>query len=91
MPPPVCASVAVPDVAVLVVPVLLALLVVPVALQPPAGMLMRLLSSVTAPFRARARPGRIVAPVTIVIEVRAMIVPLNCVPDPSVAELPTFQ
>jgi hypothetical protein len=64
-----------------------ALLIAP---QPP-GRLMTLLSSVTAPLRARARPGIRLAPVTIVIEVMATIVPLNWVPDPSVAELPTFQ
>ena len=49
-----------------------------------------LLSRVTAPFRARARPFT-VAPEVIVIEVRAMIVPANVDPVASVAELVTCQ
>ena len=47
-------------------------------------------SKVTAPFRANARPS-IVAPVVTVIEVKAMIVPLNAEPVPIVAELPSCQ
>jgi hypothetical protein len=47
-------------------------------------------SKVTAPFRASARPS-IVAPVVTVIDVKAMIVPLNAEPVPIVAELPTCQ
>jgi hypothetical protein len=49
-----------------------------------------LLSRVTAPFRARARPFT-VAPEVTVIEVRAMIVPANVDPVASVAELVTCQ
>src|SRR5512135_1967854 len=49
-----------------------------------------LVSSVTAPFRARARPPTL-APVFSVMLVRARMLPLNAVPVPSVAELPTCQ
>src|SRR5438128_2191975 len=49
-----------------------------------------LLSSVTAPVRAKARPLS-VAPVVRVTDAWAMIVPLNTVFVPSVAELPTCQ
>jgi hypothetical protein len=49
-----------------------------------------LLSRVTAPVWARARPFT-VAPEVIVIEVRAMIVPANVDPVASVAELVTCQ
>src|SRR5512135_1902270 len=49
---------------------------------------MVLLSIVTAPFCARARPCS-VAPLLSAIEVRVMIVPLNDVEVPRVAELPT--
>lgn len=51
---------------------------------------MVLVSSVTAPFRASTRPST-VAPVVKVIDVRAMIVPLNAEPVPIVAELPICQ
>jgi len=51
---------------------------------------MILVSKVTAPFRARARPS-IVAPVVIEIDVSAMMLPLNTEFVPSVAELPTCQ
>jgi hypothetical protein len=49
-----------------------------------------LLSRVTAPVRARARPFT-VAPEVIVIDVRAMIVPARVEPVASVAELVTCQ
>jgi hypothetical protein len=49
-----------------------------------------LLSSVTDPFRASARPSTAVSVVT-VTEVSAMIVPTNSEPVPSVAEAPTCQ
>ena len=52
---------------------------------------MTLLSIVTAPFRAIARPQEIEAPVVKVILWLAMIFPSNAVPVPSVAELPTSQ
>ncbi len=47
-------------------------------------------SSVTAALRASARPSTVV-PVMTLMAVRAMIVPTNLVPVPSVAELPTCQ
>ena len=50
-----------------------------------------LVSSVTAPFRARALPFRIVAPVVSVILVSARMCPSKAVFVPSVAELPTCQ
>ena len=49
-----------------------------------------LLSSVTLPLRARARPS-ILAPVLREIEVSAMIVPTNRVLEPRVADVPTCQ
>ena len=51
---------------------------------------MTFVSSVTAPFRASARP-LIVAPVVTVIDSRAMIVPAKADPVPIVAELPICQ
>ena len=56
-----------------------------------AQLLMVLASSVTAPLRAKALPSVIVAPVSIVMLVRARIWPSNAVVVPSVAELPTCQ
>ena len=53
-------------------------------------LVMTLSSSVTLPLRASARPWT-VAPVCTEIDVRARIVPMNAVPVPSVAELPTCQ
>ena len=50
-----------------------------------------LVSMVTAPFRARTLPGEVLAPVVSVMLVRARMFPLNRVPVPSVAELPTCQ
>jgi hypothetical protein len=47
-------------------------------------------SRVTDPFRASARPATVVSVVT-VIEVNAMIVPVNVEAVPSTAELPTCQ
>jgi hypothetical protein len=44
----------------------------------------------TRPFRASARPCT-VAPSAIVMDVRAMIVPMKVEPDPRVAELTTCQ
>ncbi|PZV97937.1 hypothetical protein SAMN05443287_10950 [Micromonospora phaseoli] len=51
---------------------------------------MTLVSRVTAAVRANARPWS-VAPVAIVIEAWAMMVPRNVVPVPIVAELPICQ
>ena len=51
---------------------------------------MGLLSMVTAPVRANARPSS-VAPVVIVIEAKARMLPLKTELVPSVAELPTCQ
>ena len=52
---------------------------------------MILVSSVTAPLRARALPPGFDAPVVRVILVRARILPANVLLVPSVAELPTCQ
>jgi len=52
---------------------------------------MRLLSKVTAPLSAIARPFRIDDPVVTVMEALAMIVPWKAVFVPRVAELPTCQ
>lgn len=54
------------------------------------GTVIWLLSSVTAPLRARSRPESVV-PVCAVIDVWARMVPSNVVPVPRVAELPTCQ
>lgn len=54
------------------------------------GLVMTLLSSVTSPLRARARPS-IVALLVTAMEVSAMMVPLKDVFVPRVAELPTCQ
>ena len=59
-----------------------------VLLQPPP---MVLLSNVTAPFRAKALPQPMVAPVFRVMLVSARIFPWNEVVVPRVAELPTCQ
>jgi hypothetical protein len=61
-----------------------------VVVPPQLPRLMRLLSSVTAPFRASTRP-RTVVPVFTLIEVSARIVPTNVVFVSRVAELPTCQ
>ncbi len=55
-----------------------------------AGWVIWLLSSVTAPLRARRRPST-VAPATAVIEVLASTLPMKLVAEPSVAEEPTCQ
>lgn len=55
-----------------------------------AAWVMVLVSIVTAPFRANARPS-IEAPVVRVMEVNARMFPLKTVPVPRVAELPTCQ
>jgi len=47
------------------------------------------LSSVTAPFCARARPSKL-APVPRLMSVSARILPMNVAPEPIVAELATF-
>jgi hypothetical protein len=52
--------------------------------------MMRLVSNVTAPVCANALPLS-VAPVVIVIEARAIMVPTIVVAVPMVAELPTCQ
>ena len=52
---------------------------------------MVLLSSVTAPFLAKAEPHVMEAPVVMVMLVSARIFPANAVPVPRVAELPTCQ
>src|SRR5687768_14180804 len=54
------------------------------------GLFTVLLSRVTAPFRASARPARVVAVVSVMLVI-AMIVPAMDVEVPSVAELPTCQ
>ena len=54
------------------------------------GTLTVLVSSVTAPLRASTRPLTC-APVSSVMEVSAMIEPLNWLVAPNVAELPTCQ
>ncbi len=54
------------------------------------GSVMSLVSNVTAPLLASARPSRN-APVFMVTEMDAMIVPTKLVPVSSVAELPIFQ
>src|ERR1051325_6605799 len=55
-----------------------------------AGVVIGLESRVTAAVRASSRPST-VAPVVTVMEAKAMMVPLNTEPVPSVAELPTCQ
>ena len=57
----------------------------------PVGAVIWLVSNVTAPFRARARPETILAPVVMVILVSAITFPSNVLPVPNVAELPTCQ
>jgi len=52
------------------------------------GAVMTFESRVTAPVRANARPIR-VARVVIVMDTLAMMVPMNAVSVPSVAEVPT--
>lgn len=54
------------------------------------GVVIVLVSRVTAPLRANSRPA-IVAPVVAVIDVRASTLPTRCEPVPSVAELPICQ
>ena len=54
------------------------------------GLVMVLVSRVTEPFRANMRPMA-VAPVFMVMEVSARMVPRKLVAVPSVAELPTCQ
>lgn len=61
-----------------------------VAVAAQVVLVMVFVSSVTAPFRASARPS-IVAPVVRVIDSRARIVPLKADPVPIVAELPICQ
>src|SRR5512147_2344372 len=51
---------------------------------------MVLVSSVTAPFRAKARPDRL-APVAMVMLVSASTLPANELPAPMVADSPTIQ
>lgn len=62
----------------------------PPVLKHRPGLVMVLVSSVTAPLRARARPSS-EAPVFISMEVRAMMVPTKLVDVAIVAELPTCQ
>ena len=52
---------------------------------------MTLLFSVTAPFRAKALPQLMLAPLFMVMPVSARIFPANAVVVPRVAELPTCQ
>jgi len=61
-----------------------------VAVQVQIGLVTLLVSSVTAAVRASARPSTVV-PVSSVMDASAIIVPLNTVPVPKVAELPTCQ
>ena len=87
--PPVLVVPAV--VPVVVPPVVVVPVVVPpvvVVAHPPRKIL--LLSSVTEPLRASARPSMFV-PVVTLIEVRAMMVPTKVELVPRVAELPTCQ
>jgi hypothetical protein len=91
------ANVVVVVVAVVVVVVAVAVVVVVVVplssssvVRSQPGWKMVLLSKVSADTQASARPS-IVAPEFTVIESRAMIVPTNEDPDPTVAELPTCQ
>ena len=56
-----------------------------------AACVMVLVSIVTAPFRASARPSMVAPVVGREIEVNAMMVPLKVLAVPSVAELPTCQ
>jgi len=79
-------AVVVVAVVVGVVAVVAAVVVDPAQLD----LLIVLVSSVTAPFRASTRPSR-VAPVVRVMLVRAMTVPRKLEPVPRVAELPTCQ
>ena len=55
-----------------------------------SGVVKVVLSRVTAPLRASARPSTVV-PVPVLIDVSARIVPTKVVPVPRVAELPTYQ
>jgi hypothetical protein len=64
--------------------------VAPVVAGEQLGLVIVLVSRVTAPFLASVRPST-VAPVVSVIEVNARMLPLNEEPVPSVAELPTCQ
>ena len=57
---------------------------------PPLQTVTWLLSSVTAPFRAKALPVKL-APVFRVMLVSATMLPASAVPVPRVAELPTCQ
>src|SRR3972149_6524215 len=54
-------------------------------------LVMALVSSVTAPLRAKALPSKMVAPVFIVMLGSGRICPWKAVPVSSVAELPTCQ
>ena len=56
-----------------------------------AQLVMVLVSSVTAPLRAKALPSVMVAPVFIVMLASARMWPTKAVPVPTVAELPTCQ
>src|SRR4029079_4431475 len=76
-------------VVVVAVAVVAVVVVVPGAVAQ-VGLVMVLVSSVTAPFRASTRPST-VAPVVRVMLVRARIVPRKLEPVPRVAELPTCQ
>jgi hypothetical protein len=77
-----------PTAVVVVVPAVVDVVVGDETLQ--VGDVIVLSSSVTAPFRASARPSR-VAPVFMVIDARARMLPTKEVVVPIVAELPTCQ
>src|SRR5438270_6767487 len=64
--------------------------VAPVVAGEQLGLVMVLVSRVTAPLRASVRPST-VAPVVTVMEVNARMLPRNVEPVPSVAELPICQ
>ena len=83
---PVASVVVVAPVGVVVAPAA----VVVVAAAAHTGVVIVLVSRVTAPLRASNRPS-IVAPVVAVIDVSASTLPIEVRVVPSVAELPTCQ
>jgi hypothetical protein len=78
------------DVAPALVGVVVAPATVVVAAAAQTGVVIVLVSRVTAPLRARSRPA-MVAPVVAVIDVMASTLPTRCDPVPSVAEEPICQ
>lgn len=76
--------------SVVMVEVVVVELVVVVAIAAHSGTVMALLSKVTAPFLASARPSRL-APLSSVIDVNAKMEPTKLVVVPMVADEPTCQ